>query len=80
MSVFQITETDPKEYLTEAGSAFSMAETHWFKNSDQTKKQKCVLAYHNARKEMFICFRGSVEDEDWLVNLTVQLVDDEGGK
>ena len=57
-----------------------MAETHWFKNSDETKKQKCVLAYQDVRKEMFISFRGSVENEDWLVNLSVQLVDDEVGK
>ena len=72
---FWITDTDPKEYLTEAGSAFSKAETHWFENEDQTKKQKGVLAYHDGRKEIVISFRGSVETEDWLVNLSLELVE-----
>jgi hypothetical protein len=32
------------------------------------------------RKEMVISFRGSAVAEDWLVNLTIDLVDDEVGK
>ena len=80
LEIFWITETDPKEYLTEAGSAFSKAETHWFENEDQTKKQKGVLAYHDGRKELVISFRGSVVAEDWLVNLALKLVDGEVGK
>ena len=66
-----------------AGSVFSKVETHWFENEDQTKKQKGVLAYNDVRKEIIISFRGTVEtedQEDWLVNLSLQLVDDAVGK
>ena len=58
-----------------AGSAFSKAETHWFENEDQTKKQKGVLAYHDGRKELVLSFRGSVEAEDWLGNLSLEFVE-----
>ena len=34
--------------------------------------QKCVLAFCNETSTLYIAFRGSVNLDDWLVNLNVQ--------
>ena len=63
-------KSKPAAYISSIKNRFTSAETV----SLPGIKQKCVLAYLEASKSMYIGFKGSNDLDDWLVNLDTGMV------
>lgn len=62
-------ETHPAHYITNIGDRFTKTKCL----SLLGIKQQCVLAFCKKSETLYICLRGSVDLDDWMVNLTIEM-------